>query len=65
MKVRPEQQEQVGAAQLGWGAGEQDPRVTEKEEVEQGVALVAGSQSSPLAAVSLPQAEASTTRNPQ
>lgn len=59
MKVRPEQQEQVGAAQLGWGAGEEDPQVTEKEGVEQGVALVAGSQSSPLAAVSLPQVEAS------
>lgn len=59
MKVRPEQQEQVGASQLGWGAGEQDPQVTEKEGVEQGVALAAGSQSSPLAAVSLPQVEAS------
>lgn len=59
MKVRPGQQEQVGAAQPGWGAGEQDPQVTEKEEVEQGVALAAGSRSSPLAAESLPQVEAS------
>lgn len=64
MKVRPVQQEQVGAAQPDWGAGEQDPQVTEKEEVEQGVALAAGSRSSPLAAESLPQVEAS-TRNAQ
>lgn len=54
----------MGAVQPGWGAAEQDPQVTEKEGVEQEVALVAGSQSSPLAAVSLPQVEASATRNP-
>lgn len=53
----------MGAAQPGLGAAEQDPQVTEKAGVEQEVALVAGSQSSPPAAVSLPQVEAS-TRNP-
>lgn len=55
----------MGAARSGWGAAEQDPQVTEKEGVEQEVALVAGSQSSPLAAVNLPQVEASATRNPR
>lgn len=54
----------MGAAQSGWGAAEQDPQVTEKEGVEQEVALVAGSQSSPLAAVNLPQVEASAEQGP-
>lgn len=54
----------MGAARSGWGAAEQDPQVTEKEGVEQEVALVAGRQSSPLAVVTLPQAEASATRTP-
>lgn len=58
MKVRPEQQEQVGAAQLGWGAGEQDPQVTEIEGLGQWLALAAGSLSSPLSAVSLTEVEA-------
>lgn len=54
----------MGAARSGWGAAEQDPQVTEKEGVEQEVALVAGSQSSPLAAVNLPQVEASAEQGP-
>lgn len=62
MKAAPESQEQVGAAQLGWGAVEQGPQVTEKG-VGQEVALAAGSRSSPQAAESLPQVEASVTNS--
>lgn len=54
----------MGAAQSGWGAAEQGPQVTEKEGVEQEVALVAGSQSSPSAAENPPQAEASAEQGP-
>ena len=53
----------MGVVQPGWGAAEQGPQVTEKGAVGQEVALVAGSQSSPQAAVSPPWVEASTIRN--
>lgn len=53
----------MGAAQPGWGAAEQGPQVREKGVVGQEVALVAGSQSSPQAAVSPPWVEASAVRN--
>lgn len=53
----------MGAAQPGWGAAEQGPQVREKGAVGQEVALVAGSQSSPQAAVSPPWVEASTVRS--
>lgn len=54
----------MGAAQLDWGAAEQDPQVTEKGEVGQEVALAAGSRSSPQAAESLPWVEASAGQGP-
>lgn len=63
MKAAPE--EQVGAAQPNWGAAEQGPQVTEKEGVGQEAVLLAGSQSSPQAAGSPPQAEASAGQGPQ
>lgn len=53
----------MGAAQPDWGAAEEGPQVTEREGVGQEVVPVAGSQSSPQAAVSPPWAEASIMRN--
>lgn len=53
----------MGAAQPGWAAAEEGPQVTERGGVGQEAALVAGSQSSPQAAVSPPWAEASVMRN--